>query len=65
MDVNWRLTIDETQLGNWYITTIGEDQCIIRDKQSVGNGTIVEGIQRCFCMDIQKFKRDSIKTGIT
>jgi hypothetical protein len=32
--------------------------------QGVGSGTIVEGIQRCFCMDIQKSKRDSTKVSI-
>ncbi len=31
--------------------------------QGVGIGTIVEGIQRCFCMDIQRFERDSTKVG--
>jgi hypothetical protein len=28
-------------------------------------GIVVEGIQRCFCMEIQRFERDSIKTGTT
>jgi hypothetical protein len=27
--------------------------------------TTIEGIQRCFCMDIQRFKRDSTKVGTT
>jgi len=33
--------------------------------QGVGSGTNVEGIQRCFCMDIQKFERDSTRTSTT
>jgi hypothetical protein len=33
--------------------------------QGVGIETIVVGIQRCFCMDIQRFERDSIRIGIT
>ncbi len=26
-------------------------------------GSVAEGIQRCFCMDIQRFERDSIRTS--
>jgi hypothetical protein len=33
--------------------------------QGVRNGIVVEGIQRCFCMDIQRFERDSTKASIT
>jgi hypothetical protein len=33
--------------------------------QGVGSGTIVEGIQRCFYMDIQKSERDSTRASIT
>jgi hypothetical protein len=33
--------------------------------QGVGSGTDVEGIQRCFCMDIQKSERDSTITSTT
>jgi len=33
--------------------------------QGVGSGADVEGIQRCFCMDIQKSKRDSTRTSTT
>ncbi len=33
--------------------------------QGVGNGSVVEEIQRCFCMDIQIFERDSTKAGTT
>jgi hypothetical protein len=29
--------------------------------QGVGIITIVEGIQKCFCMDIQRFERDSTR----
>ncbi len=58
MDVSWRPIIDDTQLGNWCRTTYGENQCTIGNEKNVGSGIIVEGIQRCFCMDIQIFKRD-------
>jgi len=33
--------------------------------QGVGNAAFVERLQRCFCMDIQRFKRDSAKASIT
>jgi hypothetical protein len=33
--------------------------------QGVGTRATVEGIQRCFCMGIQKFERNSNKVGIT
>jgi hypothetical protein len=33
--------------------------------QGVGIGIIVEGIQRCFCMDIQRFEKDFIRASIT
>jgi hypothetical protein len=33
--------------------------------QSVGSGGDVEGVQRCFCMDIQRSKKDSTRVGIT
>jgi hypothetical protein len=33
--------------------------------QGVGTRAIVEGIHRCFCMDIQKFERNSTNDGIT
>ncbi len=33
--------------------------------QGVGSGAIVEGIQRCFCMDIQRSERDSIRANTT
>jgi hypothetical protein len=29
------------------------------------NGIVVEGIQRCFCMDIQRFEKDSTKINTT
>jgi hypothetical protein len=32
---------------------------------NVGSGTDVEGVQRCFCMDIKRSERDSTKAGIT
>jgi hypothetical protein len=32
--------------------------------QGVGSGTTIEGIQRCFCMDIQRSERDSTKANI-
>jgi hypothetical protein len=37
----------------------------MKNKQGVRSGTIVEGIQRCFCMDIQRSKKDSTITNIT
>jgi len=33
--------------------------------QGVGSGVAVEGTQRCFCMDIQRFQRDSTIAGTT
>jgi hypothetical protein len=33
--------------------------------QSVRSGIIVEGIQRCFCMDIIFFEKDSTRAGTT
>jgi hypothetical protein len=52
MDVNWRSTIDETQSRNWCKTTDGEDYYIIGNRQGVGTRATIEGIQRCFNMDI-------------
>jgi hypothetical protein len=37
----------------------------IRDKKNVGSGTSIEGIQRCFCMDIQRSERDSTRANTT
>jgi hypothetical protein len=31
----------------------------------VGSGKVVEGIQKCFCMDIQKSEKDSTKANTT
>ncbi len=64
MDVNWRSTINEIQLQNWCTTIVGENQCIVGDMQSVGE-VVIKGIQRCFCMDIQRFERDSTIDGTT
>jgi hypothetical protein len=33
--------------------------------QGARNGAIVEGIQRCFCMDIQRSERDSTRANTT
>ncbi len=33
--------------------------------QGVGTIVAIEGIQRCFSMDIQRFERDSTKASIT
>jgi hypothetical protein len=33
--------------------------------QSARSGVVVEGIQRCFCMDIQRSERDSTKASTT
>ncbi len=33
--------------------------------QGAESGAIIEGIQRCFCMDIQRFERDSTRASIT
>jgi hypothetical protein len=33
--------------------------------QNVKSARVVEGIQRCFYMDKQRFERDSTKVGIT
>jgi hypothetical protein len=40
-------------------------KCIARNNQGVGSGIVVEGIQRCFYMDIQGSERDSTKASIT
>jgi hypothetical protein len=32
--------------------------------QGVGSGTIIEGIQRCFCMDIHRSENDSTRDNI-
>ncbi len=45
--------------------SVGEDQCIIRDRQSVESGATIEGVQICFCMDIQISEKDSTKAGTT
>ncbi len=37
----------------------------LKNGQGVGIGIVVEGIQRCFCMEIQRFERDSTKIGTT
>ncbi len=65
MDINWRSTIDEARFGNWCRTTNGENECIVINRKGVGSGTIVEGIQRCFYMDIQRFERDSTRANTT
>jgi hypothetical protein len=33
--------------------------------QGVGSGVVVEGIQKCFCMDLQRYERDSTKVSTT
>jgi hypothetical protein len=33
--------------------------------QSVGTRVVVEGIQRCFCINILKFEKNSTKVGMT
>jgi hypothetical protein len=33
--------------------------------QGVGSGANVEGIQGCFCMDIQRSEKDSTRVGTT
>jgi hypothetical protein len=38
---------------------------VIKDKKNVGSGTSIEGVKRCFCMDIQRSKRDSTKANTT
>jgi hypothetical protein len=35
----------------------------LENKQGAGSGTTVERIQRCFCMDIQRYERDSTKAS--
>ncbi len=46
-------------------TIVGEDQCIVGNIQNIGIGIVLEGVQRYFCMDIQRSKRDSTKVGTT
>ncbi len=65
MDINWRSTIDDAQSGNWCKTTNDGDYRIVGNRQGVISGVVVEGIQRCFCMDIQKSKRNSTKANTT
>ncbi len=38
---------------------------VIRDNKNVGSGTSIEGVQRCFCMDIQRSERDSTRANTT
>jgi hypothetical protein len=38
---------------------------MVGNRQGVGIKIIVEGIQRCFYMDIQRFERYSTKVGTT
>jgi hypothetical protein len=65
MDIDWRSIIDEAQSRNWWKTTDGEDWCIAGNKWGVGSGAIIEGIQKCFCMDIQRFEKDSTRANTT
>jgi hypothetical protein len=37
----------------------------LENRQDTRSGTVVEGIQRCFCMDIQRYKRDSTKAKLS
>ncbi len=37
----------------------------LKNKQGTRSGTIVEGIQRCFYMDIQRYKKDSTKAKLS
>jgi hypothetical protein len=55
--------MDEVQSWNWCRTTNGEDQCIAGNMQGVRSGAIVEGIHRRFCMDVQRYERDSIRAS--
>jgi hypothetical protein len=33
--------------------------------QGIIIGVVIEGVQRCFCMDIKRSERGSIRVGIT
>jgi hypothetical protein len=33
--------------------------------KGVGSGVVVEGVQRCFCMDIKRSENDSTRGNIT
>jgi hypothetical protein len=37
----------------------------LETKKTIGNIVVVEGIQRCFCMDIQRFEKVSTKADMT
>jgi hypothetical protein len=37
----------------------------LETNKGVRSGAIVEGVQRYFCMDIQRFKNDSTRANIT
>jgi hypothetical protein len=65
MDDNWISIFDEAQSANWCKTIDGEGWCIVKNKQGVGNGAYVEGIQSNFCMNIQRSKRDYTKVSTT
>jgi hypothetical protein len=42
-----------------------EEKQLLKEFKNVGRKTIIEGIQKCFCMDIQRSKRDFTKVGTT
>jgi hypothetical protein len=56
MDISWRLIINEAQSRNWCKSTVGENQCIARNRQGVGTKIVIEGIQRFFAWTYKDLK---------
>ncbi len=63
--VGWTL-IEDQQLVKFNLKTYVEPQMVNINAQ-LGTCKVLEfeGIQRCFCMDIQRSERDSTKIGMT
>jgi hypothetical protein len=67
--IGW-MFIEDQQLMKLNLKTDVEPHMVkinaqLENKQGAGSGTTLEGIQRCFCMDIQRYERDFAKVSTT
>jgi hypothetical protein len=64
LDTHIKIISNKSEYGDLNRISNGEGKFKFATKEGVGIRGVVEGVQECFCLDIQKFEGHSTKVGL-
>jgi len=65
LEIHKRTIVNKIEYGDSSRTANGEGKFKFKTKEGAGVGGIIMEVQRCFCLDVQRFERHSTKVSLT